>query len=179
MSVQNFLVPETLATHFHLRPGDRVGDFGSGVGSFVPVLSRLVGPDGRVYAVEIQKGLVEALVAKARKERLSNVEVIWGDLEEVGGTKIAEGSLDVAIMVNCLFQIEDRSIALREVFRTLRSGGRLLIVDWSESWGGLGPQVGQVLDEASARADAESEGLVFERSFDAGAHHYGLAFRKP
>ena len=178
MSEKRFVVPEAIATHFHLRAGDKVGDFGSGVGSFMPVLARLVGPSGRVYAVEIQKTLVESLVARARSERISNAEVIWGDLEAENGTKIMSGALDAGIIVNCLFQTEDKSAVIREIVRTLRSGGKLFIVDWSESWGGMGPQIGGVVTEAEARALAETEGLVFERSFDAGDHHYGLAFRK-
>jgi ubiquinone/menaquinone biosynthesis C-methylase UbiE len=178
LNQQRFVIPDVLASHFHLRTGDRIADFGTGIGSFVPVLSRLVGPEGRVYAIEIQKSLVEALVTKARKEHLSNVEVIWGDLEEMNGTKIADGALDAGVMINCLFQIEDKSTAVREVWRTLRSGGKFLVVDWSDSWGGMGPQLGQIVGQADARDIVESEGFVFERTFDAGAHHYGLAFRK-
>ena len=178
MSLRRFIVPEVLATHFHLRPDDHVGDFGAGVGSFEPILSRLVGPTGRVYAVEIQKSLVEALAAKIQSSRLGNVEAIWGDLEAENGTKIKDGALDAAVMINCLFQVEDKPMAIREMTRALRSGGKLLIVDWSESWGGIGPQINQVLSEADTRDLIESEGLVFERSFDAGEHHYGLAFRK-
>ncbi len=178
MSSERFIIPEVLATHFHLRPGDHVGDFGAGVGSFEPILSRLVGPTGRVYAVEIQKTLVEALVAKIHSGRLGNVEAIWGDLEALNGTKIKDGALDAAVMINCLFQVEDKTLAIKEMTRTLRSGGKLFIIDWSESWGGMGPQIGQVLTEDGARALVESAGLVFERSFDAGEHHYGLAFRK-
>lgn len=168
MTEQRFIVPEDLATHFHLRAGDRVGDFGSGTGSFVPVLSRLVGPEGRVYSVEIQKNLAETLSAKIRREHLSNVEVIWGDLEELKGTKVADSALDAAVLINCLFQIEDKSTALQEIMRTLRSGGKLFITDWSESWGGMGPHLEQVVSEADARASAESAGFVFERTFDAG-----------
>lgn len=178
MSEDRFIIPRVTATHFHLREGDKVADFGAGGGNFAAVISRLVGPQGRVYAVEIQKNLVEALEARARSERLSNVEVIWGDLEAENGTKIASGALDAVIMVNCLFQAEDKLAMMKEASRTLRSGGRFFIIDWSESWGGLGPQLGQVVNESDARAFAESAGFTFERSFDAGSRHYGLAFRK-
>ncbi len=178
MTEGRFVVPEVVSTHFHLRPGDTVGDFGAGTGFFATVLSRLVGHEGKVYCVEIQKNLVEKLVDKVRREHLSNVEVIWGDLEEDGATKIPDGSLDAAVIVNTLFQTEDRYLAVREISRTLRSGGKLFIIDWTESWGGLGPQPGNVLDKDEARAVAESAGLTFEREFDAGGHHYGLAFRK-
>lgn len=178
MSEKRFVVPEVIATHFHLRPGDSIGDFGAGSGHFEPVLSRAVGPTGHVYAVEIQKNLVEALEARLRQERLGNVEVIWGDLEAVNGTKIKDDTLDAALVANCLFQAEDKAAAMKEITRTLRSGGKLFIIDWSESWGGIGPQPGHVLSESDARAYAEGEGLTFERAFDAGDHHYGLSFRK-
>lgn len=175
---RTFLVPERVATHFHIRPGDRVGDFGAGAGAFSAVLSKLVGPQGRVYACEIQKALVEKLTDQIRRDRLGNVEVIWGDLEEAQGTKIKDGTLDAAIIVNTLFQIEDRQTAIGEMARTLRAGGKLFIIDWAESWGGIGPEPAQVLDESEARALGEGAALSFERSFDAGGHHYGLAFRK-
>ncbi len=178
MNDQRFVTPEIVSTHFSLRPGDQVGDFGAGIGNFTPVLSRLVGPEGRVYASEIQKNLVDKLTDKIRREHLSNTQVVWGDIEELGGTNIAEGSLDAAIIVNTLFQIEDKDTALREIARTLRVGGKLFVIDWSESWSGMGPQPGQVLTEQSARDLCESQGFTFERSFDAGGHHYGLAFRK-
>lgn len=174
----NFIKPEIVATHLHLRPGDKVGDFGAGSGHFLPVLSRLVGNDGRVYAVEIQKNLAEALSGKVSREHLSNVEVVWGDLEAINGSKIDDDVLDVALVVNTLFQAEDRKSFIAEATRPLRSGGKLFIIDWSESFGGLGPQPGHIISEEETKALCETEGLSFERTFDAGEHHYGLAFRK-
>ena len=172
------MTPEIVATHFHLRPGDKIGDFGAGAGNFLAVLSRLVGPKGKVYAFEIQKNLVETLSDRARRERLGNVEAVWADIEAEHGTKIADEALDVGIVINTLFQAENRPGLVREITRTLRPGGRFVVVDWTESWGGLGPQPGHVLSEAEARSICESAGLTFENKFDAGGHHYGLAFRK-
>lgn len=178
MSEKRFVVPEVVATHFHVRPGDFVGDFGAGSGNFTSVLARLVGPQGKVYACEIQKNLVDKLAQKVLQEHLGNVEVVWGDFEETEGSTLGAGTLDLALMVNTLFQLERRDVAIDEVMRTLRPGGKFFLIDWSESWGGLGPQPGQVIPLAEARAVAESQGLTFEREFDAGDHHYGLAFRK-
>lgn len=174
-----FVIPDVVATHFHLRPGDTVADFGAGSGHFLRALSRLVGHEGKVYALEIQRTLVEAAGDLVRRLNLGNVEVVWCDLETAGGTKLRDDALDAGVLVNSLFQFEDRESAMEEIVRTLRPGGKLFIVDWSESWGGMGPALDQVIDERTARALAESRGLVFERSFDAGDHHYGLAFRKP
>lgn len=173
-----FVVPSIVATHFHLRPGDVVADFGAGSGYFIETLASLVGPEGRVYACEIQKQLVEKIGDLARSKGLSQVQPLWSDLEEIGGSKVPDGVLDAAIMVNTYFQFDDRTIALQEVIRTLRSGGKFFLIDWSESFGGLGPQPSQVVSAVTAQAEAETAGFMFERAFDAGDHHYGLLFKK-
>lgn len=178
MSDRAFIIPDVLVTNFHLRPGDKVGDFGSGIGNFARALSKAVGREGRVYACEIQRNLVDSLADWVGKERLNNVEVVWCDLEEPRGSKIESEALDAVVAINFLFQAEDRRAALAEIARTLRLGGKFFLVDWSESWGGLGPPAENVLTEANARSLAEASGLTFERTFSAGDHHYGLAFRK-
>lgn len=179
LPLQRFVDPNTVSTHFHIREGDVVADFGAGSGFFVEVLARLVGGSGRVYACEIQKELVEKLGTLARTKGLHMVDPLWCDIEVQGGVKIADGTLDVALMVNTLFQFDQKAIAMSEVHRTLRSGGKFFLIDWSESFGGLGPQPGQVVSAKDAQALVESTGFVYERTFDAGDHHYGIAFRKP
>lgn len=177
LKTQRFVVPEIVSSHFHIRQGDIIADFGAGRGFFVKVLSKLAGEEGRVYACEIQKNLVETVGDMARTERLNNVEIIWCDLEEHNGTKIPDDVLDVGVVINTLFQLADKDTALEEIKRTLRSGGKLFVIDWSESFGGLGPQPDQVISENDAKALVEKHGFTFDHSFDAGDHHYGLAFR--
>ncbi|MCF7815577.1 MAG: methyltransferase domain-containing protein [Candidatus Pacebacteria bacterium] len=173
-----FIEPTTLCSHFHLREGDSVVDFGAGSGHFIKPLADLVGKSGSVYLCEIQKTLVDALGIKAQELQLSNVHPIWCDLEAVGGTKINDGSLDAGILVNTLFQLEEKNIALSEMARVLRKGGKLFIIDWTDSFGGLGPHQGSVVSESDAKTLAESCGFSFERSFPAGDHHYGIGLRK-
>ncbi len=121
---------------------------------------------------------MEAIGNLARMEGLSNVQVLWCDLEAQNGIKIQDGSIDVGILINTFFQFEDRDLAIQEIARTMRNGSKLFVVDWSDSFGGLGPQPTQVATESDVRAHIESHGFVFERNFDSGDHHYGLAFRK-
>lgn len=174
-----FMTPETLVSHFHLRPGDEVADFGAGSGNFTFVLAKAVGPTGKVYACEIQKNLVETLADAARRRGLDNLEAIWCDIEAHKGTKLESDSLDAAVLVNAFFQMEQKAEAIEEIKRVLRPGGKLFVVDWSDSFGGLGPNRENVITETEARDLIEEHGLPFERSFDSGDHHYGLAFRKP
>lgn len=173
-----FVIPEKAVTHFHLAEGDKVADFGAGSGFFLAPLSKAVGPSGRVYACDIQRQLVEKLGELARMQGLQNVDPVWCDLEAPNGIKIAAGMLDTGILVNTLFQLENKETAVQEMARTIRTGGFLYILDWSESFGGLGPQAGDVVTPSAAKALLEANGFVFEREFDAGDHHYGHSYRK-
>lgn len=173
-----FVVPEVVATHFLLKEGDRVADFGAGSGFYLKVLSEAVGQSGKVYACEIQKVLVEKLGEFARLNGLQNIVTLWCDLEAPRGIKIADNTLDAGILVNTLFQFEKREIALAELRRTLRPGGVLHVIDWSESFGGMGPQPKDVITMADAVALCESQHFLLEREFPAGEHHYGFLVRK-
>ncbi len=174
-----FISPDALVSHFHLREGESVADFGAGKGNFALILSQAVGATGKVYACEIQKNLVETIANTVRVAGVNNVEAIWCDIEAHQGTKLETESLDVAILVNTLFQMEQKAEAINEIKRTLRPGGRLFVVDWTDSFGGLGPQSDHIISEVAARDMIEEQGLPFDRSYDTGDHHYGLAFRKP
>lgn len=173
-----FAKPEAIVSHFHLREGDRVADLGAGSGHYMKPLAAAVGRSGLVYLCEVQKNLVEALGAKAQAERITNARPIWGDIEVVGGTKLDDASLDAVLLSNTLFQVSDKQSLLQEVKRILRGGGKLFIIDWSESFGGMGPAAGDVIEEYEAKAMVQAQGFSFDRSFPAGEHHYGLAFRK-
>lgn len=175
--LKRFVVPETVASQFHLHEGDTVADFGAGSGFFLSSLVAAVGESGRVYACEIQRPLVEKMGAFARQKGWHNVDVLWCDLEATGGVKIPDNTLDAGILVNTLFQIEDATTCLAELHRTLRPGGKLLVIDWTESFAGLGPAPSAVVTASAATDLCESNGFVYEREFPAGEHHYGLAFR--
>lgn len=172
-----FVEPKQAVSQFHIRDGDSIGDFGAGSGFFTKELSAAAG-DGKVYALEIQKPLITKIAEQARVDHLNNVEVVWCDLEAEKGTKLSDGALDVAVMVNVLFQLEDKNAALREVARVLRSGGKFFVIDWTESFGGMGPAEDAVVSRESAEALVLEHGFSLDRDFPTGDHHYGLAFRK-
>lgn len=170
-------MPEVVASHFHLKSGDVVADYGAGSGFFLPALSQAVGETGRVYACEIQKGLVDRLADMIRLKKLSNTQPVWCDLETPGGIKLPDRTLDAAFIINTLFQFEAREIALKEIIRTVRPGGQVFIIDWTESFAGMGPHPDHVITQLMAVAMAESLGCTFVREFPAGDHHYGIALR--
>jgi ubiquinone/menaquinone biosynthesis C-methylase UbiE len=173
-----FMDPRAVTTHFHLREGDVVADFGAGAGFYLTALSAAVGNEGKVYACDIQKVLVDRLTNKIHEERLTNVHPVWCDLEEPGGTKLRDGLLDVGLLINTLFQIQDKATALKEFARVIRKGGKFFVVDWQDSFGGLGPHPSSVVPVPAARELVEAHGFAYERDFPTADHHYGLAFRR-
>lgn len=154
-----------------------VVDLGCGSGHYTKAAALLVGREGRVYAVDIQQELVRRLTEKAKTEHLVNIEVLHGDIEKVGGSKLGEEIADVTILSNVLFQTEDKKDVITEALRVTRPNARVLVVDWSDSYFGMGPdQTRIVSQEAVEDLFADRAELVSE--FDAGDHHYGLIFRK-
>ena len=128
--------------------------------------------------MQIQKQLVDKLGDFARLNGLLNVVPLWCDLEEMKGIKLADNTLDAGLLINTLFQFEQKSVALAEINRVLRPGGVLHVIDWSESFGGLGPQPKDVVTRDEAVALCEANRFNLEREYPTGDHHYGFAVRK-
>lgn len=156
----------------------KIADFGAGSGAYVIAIAEHLENSGRVYAVDIQKDLLRRIHTEAVKRGFKNVEIVWGDLEMPEGSKIADASLDLVLISNLLFQVEDKQAVIEEGKRVIKPGGRLAIIDWSESFGGMGPIKTAVVTKEEVLALARESSLVFQKEFRAGAHHYGLVFRK-
>lgn len=159
-------------------PGMIVADLGVGSGFYSLHAAKLVGDRGKVYAIDIQKDLLDRIRLQATKDRRYNVETIWGDCEKLGGTKLREMLVDVAIAANILFQLEKKDVFAQEVSRVIKRGGKLVVVDWTDSFNNLGPHADHVFTKAVAEELFKKHGFAVEKEIDAGAHHYGMIFSK-
>jgi len=165
-------------SHLGIEPGMRIADFGAGSGAYVlEIASRMAG-SGHIYAVDVQRDLLLRTKREAHVRGYTHVETIWCDLERPNATKLAPKLLDMVLISNILFQVEMKDAVLAEAKRVLKQGGVLALIDWSESFGNLGPRKQDVVGKESALELAQGAGFVFEREFKPGAHHYGLIFRK-
>ena len=156
----------------------RVADFGSGSGAYVLAVAQHLKGSGHVFAIDIQKDLLRRTKNEAEKAGYKNVEVLWGDLEAPNGSKIADNALELVLISNLLFQVDDKRAIIAEAKRVLRPAGRLIVIDWSESFDGMGPHQDDVVKKTDVLNLARSVELSFVEEFEAGAHHYGLIFRK-
>src|SRR3989338_581675 len=92
---------------FGLKETDIVADLGAGTGFYSIAAGHMV-PKGKVYAIEIDKEYLSTIKNKAKEAHVNNVEILWGNIEKRGGTKIGDGIVDAVIASNILFQLEDK-----------------------------------------------------------------------
>lgn len=175
--MNDFIDPRVVLRELVINEGDFVADLGSGIGAFARVLSKRVGPRGRVYAVEVQREILQRMQRDFTAENISNVDGIWGNIEDIGGTKIQDKKVNIVVMCNVLFQVPDKISMIREITRILVSGGVLFVVDWSDSFSGIGPKQSEVVTEEKAKQLFSSSGFEIQKTFKAGSHHYGLIFK--
>lgn len=173
-----FSDPESNLSQLGLQPNEVVADFGAGGGAYTMAAAKLLKETGRVYAIDVQKELLTRIKNAALSGHLGNIDVIWGDLEKRGGTKLRDGTIDTVILSNVLFQAPDKGTVMDEAKRVLHPGGRMLLIDWTASFGNLGPTQEHVFPELEARKLAEKHGFLFDRVINAGNYHYGLVLRK-
>lgn len=172
-----FADPLLTIKELSLDDGMHVADFGAGSGAYAIPMARRVG-SGRVYAVDVQKSLLEKIKKEAAHEGVHNIEVVWGDIESPNGSKLAPQSVDRVLVSNVLFQAESKEAIAKEAARIVKPGGLCLVIEWSGSYGGLGPTEEAVVKPAEARRVFLNNSFAEAKEVPAGEYHYGILFRR-
>jgi predicted methyltransferase len=164
--------PDEIMDALAVADGSVVADIGAGAGWFTVRLARRVGPNGVVYAQDIQPQMLEAIERRVAREGLQNVETRLG---EGSLPNLPEGAIEAILVVDVYPEVEDRVSLLRNLAAALVPGGRLGIVNYTPGEGGPGPAPGEGVrvERAAVEADARAAGL---RVLDAQAlpYHYLL-----
>jgi len=174
----HFLNPRQCVSFLSLPSGGVIADFGAGTGEYALCAAEQVGNGGTVYAIDVQKELIDTLGNRAQEEGFQNIRALWGNVEEEGGSKIENELCDVVIISNLMFQSENKEGVIKEAYRVLKNEGSLLLIDWTESHGGLGPRKDHVFSKNEARGLLEKNNFIFTNEVSAGNYHYGLLFKK-
>ena len=123
--VASLKVEEVIAK-LDLRPGEVVADLGAGSGIFSLPLAKAVGGTGKVYAVDIDRALIEHIDAKAKRLQIANVRPVLGQFADPA---LPAADVDVAFMHDVLHHVADRVAYLKNAVRYLRPRGRFAIVE--------------------------------------------------
>lgn len=178
--MKRFSHPQRVIDQLVPLAGLQIADFGAASGNYTLLLARKADTraGAAIYAVDIQKEQLERLAQQAQEEALSGVHIVWGDLEEAGASRLRDASLDLVLIANTLFQIKNKKTILAEAYRVLGPEGRLALVDWSDSFGHIGPHSRDVVPVDTAKSLCENAGFQIDRDLDAGEHHYGFIATK-
>jgi len=123
--VASLKVEEVIAK-LDLRPGEVVADLGAGSGVFSIPLAKAVGGTGKVYAVDIDRALIEHIDAKAKRLQIANVRPVLGQFADPA---LPAADVDVAFMHDVLHHVADRVAYLKNAVRYLKPRGRFAIVE--------------------------------------------------
>jgi ubiquinone/menaquinone biosynthesis C-methylase UbiE len=173
-----FMDPARMLAACNIQVTDTVADFGAGSGFMARALADIA-TQGNVFAIEINRDLLARVIHEIQEKQIKNIQPLWGDIEIPGGSKLADRSVDMVVMSNVLFQLDDKVGCIKEANRVLKPGGRVLIVDWTESFGGLGPAPYHVFEKRTAEEILTSNGFTkVSDTLPAGEHHYAILFKK-
>jgi len=177
--IEGFIKPKEVLDRVGLKQGQKTADLGCGAGFFILAAASVVGEKGQAYAVDIQQSALSAVEDRAHMEGLENVvRLVWADLETAGSTKLADNFLDLAMLVDVLFQNKKLEEILKEAVRITKPGGEILIIDWKLKDLPFGPLPDQRISEHDVKAMAEEQGLALVDSWDPSPYHFSLVYKK-
>jgi ubiquinone/menaquinone biosynthesis C-methylase UbiE len=118
-------IDEVLAV-LKLKPGDNVADIGSGTGAFSLPFAKAVAPSGKVYAVDIDPGLLDYIAQKAKKENVANIQTVKGEFSD---PKLPNHDVDLAFFHDVLHHIQNRQAYLKALGTYIKPTGRIALIE--------------------------------------------------
>jgi ubiquinone/menaquinone biosynthesis C-methylase UbiE len=159
-----------------ITPGSTVADIGAGSGYFTERLSRLVGPTGKVFATDIQQGMLDLLQTRLVRERLDNVSLILG---EPANPKLPPAAIDLALMVDVYHELSAPQTVLAHIRTALKPGGRLVLIEYKGEDPAIPIIPSHKMTVAQAKLEVESEGFVLTTADSSLPRQHVLIFTRP
>jgi ubiquinone/menaquinone biosynthesis C-methylase UbiE len=167
--------PERAIDLIGLQPGMVVADVGAGSGYMTTRIAHMVGPVGKVYANDIQPAMLHLVQQKTQAEHLSNVELVLGSDVDA---RLPDDAIDLALLVDVYHEFLHPQQMLRSIRRSLKSDGRLVLVEYRKEDPSIPIAVTHRLSVAEARTEIEAEGFTFDRVVAGLPRQHIIVFRK-
>lgn len=167
--------PDRVMDDLHIADGSHVADVGAGGGWFTARLARRVGPNGMVFAEDVQKQMVEAIEQRAHQEGLTNVRAILSPTRD----PMLPSGLDAVLIIDAYGQLASPIDVLQHIAAALSPTGNLGIVDFKlDGAGGPGPPAEFRIDPERIIADATRAGLTLRSRETSLRFQYLLIFSR-
>jgi ubiquinone/menaquinone biosynthesis C-methylase UbiE len=146
-----------------LKPGMVVADIGAGSGYYASRIAKRVGPTGKVYATDIQPGMIELLDRRIKSEGLTNVTTVLGGMDD---PKLPPKSIDLAIMVDVYHELQQPQLFLQRLKDTFKAGGRLVLLEFRKEDPKVPILEVHKMSVAEVKQELEAEGFVIDKVID-------------
>ena len=172
-----FLNPSEVVAQTGLMQGQVVADLGCGNGFYVLPAAQMIGPTGTVYAVDVQTSKLAATISIANQFGYKNVRVLQANLGKPL-LDIPQNSCDLVIVGNILHEIEQKDELMKNIYRILKSPGRVVAVEWKRTATPFGPPLESRLDQQKLEIMLIQAGFRKDKDLQADGYHYAVLFEK-
>jgi ubiquinone/menaquinone biosynthesis C-methylase UbiE len=155
--------PDLALRLLRIRKGATVADIGAGSGYITIRMAKIVGPMGKVYASDIQQGMLELLQQNVSKAKLDNVIPVLGTIDD---PKLPADSLDLAIMVDVYHEFSEPQKMLQRIREALKADGRLVLLEYRAEDANVPILPDHKMTKAQVKQEVEHEGFKQSRVYD-------------
>jgi len=172
--IQGLKIDETVAA-LELKPGNVVADIGAGTGLFEATLAKAVGPTGKVYAEDVDQGLIDAIGRKQREFQIPNIVTVLGKFTD---PTLPSSDVDLAMINDVLHHIEDRATFLKNLAKYIKPGGRIAVIEFYPEKGGHRTQPELQVKKEQATQWMADAGLTPTKELELFADKYFVIYTK-
>ena len=167
--------PDEIVRALELKPGQNIADIGAASGYFSFRFATAVGPDGIVYAVDLDEKMLRFIQDRAKREKAENIVTV---LCPPDNPMLAPHSVDLIFFCDTLHHIRNRPVYYRHLTRALRPGGRLAVVDFQKRKLPVGgPPMSTRISREELINEAAGAGFTLAREFDFLPYQYFQVYR--
>jgi len=167
--------PDAALDAIGVAKGATVADIGAGVGFFTWRLAERVGPAGKVYAVDIQQGMLDQLRQNMAARKLANYEAILGAADD---PHLPAGRVDLALLVDVYHEFSQPQKMLRRIRAALKPEGRMVLLEYRKEDPQVPIRPEHKMSVAQVKAEIEPEGFRLDKTLENLPRQHILIFRK-
>jgi len=168
-------LPETALDKIGVKPGMIVADVGAGVGYFSVRVAKRVGPEGKIFAVDVQPEMLTILKDRAAKAKLTNIQTILGSESD---PHLAPASCDLILMVDVYHELSQPQRMLQKMRQALKNDGRLVLLEYRKEDPHIPIRSEHKMSVQEAKAEVEAEGFKLDQTLSDLTRQHIFIFRK-
>jgi ubiquinone/menaquinone biosynthesis C-methylase UbiE len=168
--------PDLAIRLLRIQKGSTIADVGAGSGNITIRLAKAVGPMGKVYANDIQPGMLDILQKNVAKAKLNNVVPLLGAIDD---PKLPAESIDLAIMVDVYHEFSEPQKMLQRLREALKPGGRLVLLEYRAEDPDVPILREHKMTKAQVKLEVEPEGFRQQQVYDDLPWQHLIVFTRP